>query len=129
MTGGNIVNIFIDYVGVPVLRATLKVLAREGVLTTAGWKEGMMIELVRATECIARHQHINTHYARYEQGLAAVEFAEKNGWLPPIDTRCLRATTRSRSCSRTTPRTTLGWFPVSASAAEAAERTDSTEER
>jgi len=87
MTGGNLVNIFIDYVGVPVLRATLKVLAREGVLTTAGWKEGMMIELVRATECIARHQHVHTHYARYEQGLAAVEFAEKNGWLPPLDTR------------------------------------------
>lgn len=85
MTGGENVNIFIDYVGVPVLRATLKVLARQGVLTTAGWKEGMMIELVRASECIARHQHINTHYARYEQGLAAVAFAEKNGWLPPLD--------------------------------------------
>jgi NADPH:quinone reductase-like Zn-dependent oxidoreductase len=85
MTGDNLVNIFIDYVGVPVLRATLKVLARQGILTTAGWKEGMMLELVRATECIQRHQHIHTHYARYEQGLAAVDFAEENGWLPPLD--------------------------------------------
>ena len=87
MTGGDMVNIFIDYVGVPVLRATLKVLARQGVLTTAGWKEGMMVELVRASECIARHQHVHTHYARYEQGVAAVEFAEKNGWLPPLDSK------------------------------------------
>ncbi|HYB98827.1 MAG TPA: hypothetical protein VEC57_06785 [Candidatus Limnocylindrales bacterium] len=87
MTGGNMVNIFIDYVGVPVFRATLKALAREGIITTAGWKEGMMIELVRASECIARHQHINTHYARYQQGVEAVAFAEKNGWLPPLDTR------------------------------------------
>ena len=87
MTGGNMVNIFIDYVGVPVLRSTLKVLAREGVLTTAGWKEGMMIELVRASECIARHQHVNTHYARYQEGLDAVAFAEENGWLPPLESR------------------------------------------
>ncbi len=86
MTGGEQVNIFFDYVGVPVLRATLKVLAREGVLSTAGWKEGMMVELVRASECIARHQHIHTHYARYQQGVDAVRFAEENGWLPPLDT-------------------------------------------
>ena len=85
MTDGKLVNIFIDYVGVPVFRATLKALAREGVITTAGWKEGMMIELVRASECIARHQHVHTHYARYKQGLEAVKFAEANGWLPPLD--------------------------------------------
>ena len=54
-------------------------------ITTAGWKEGMMIDLVRASECIARHQHVHTHYARYSQGVAAVEFAEANGWLPPLD--------------------------------------------
>ncbi len=85
ITDGRMVNIFLDYVGVPVLRATLKALAREGVVATAGWKEGMMIEIVRASECIARHQHIHTHYARYSQGLAAVAFAEEHGWLPPVD--------------------------------------------
>jgi NADPH:quinone reductase-like Zn-dependent oxidoreductase len=85
ITGGNGVNIFIDYVGAPVLRATLKALGREGVITTAGWKEGMMIELVRATECIARHQHVHTHYARYKQGIAAVRFAEEKDWVPPVD--------------------------------------------
>ena len=83
----NGVNIFLDYVGVPVLRATLKALDRQGIIATAGWKEGMMIELVRATECIARHQHINTHYARYKQGVDAVAFAEANGWLPPLSGR------------------------------------------
>ena len=87
MTGGDMVNIFIDYVGAPVLRPTLKVLARQGVLTTAGWKEGMKIDLVRASECLARHQHIHTHYARYREGVAAVAFAEKHGWLPPVDPR------------------------------------------
>ena len=85
ITEGDMVNIFIDFVGAPVFRATLKALAREGVVTTAGWKEGMMIELVRASECIARHQHVHTHYARYSQGVAAVAFAEEHGWLPPAD--------------------------------------------
>ncbi len=85
LTGGQMVNIFLDYVGAPVIRATLKALAREGVIATAGWKEGMMIELVRASECIARHQHVHTHYARYQQGVAAVAFAEEHGWLPPLD--------------------------------------------
>ena len=82
-TGGDMVNIFVDFVGSPVFRATLKALARQGVITTAGWKEGMMIDLVRASECIARHQHVHTHYARYSQGVAAVAFAEEHGWLPP----------------------------------------------
>ncbi len=79
------VSIFIDYVGSPVLRATLRALARQGVLTTAGWKEGMKTSTVRAIECISRHIHIHTHYARYPQGRAAVRFAEDTGWLPKID--------------------------------------------
>lgn len=79
------VSIFIDYVGSPVLRATLKGLARQGVVTTAGWKEGMKITTTRAIECIERHIHVHTHYARYPQGRAAVRFAEDTGWLPQID--------------------------------------------
>lgn len=79
------VSIFIDYVGSPVLRATIKALARQGVITTAGWKEGMKTTTVRALECINRHIHVNTHYARYPQGRAAVRFAEDTGWLPKID--------------------------------------------
>jgi hypothetical protein len=90
---------------------TLKVLAREGIITTAGWKEGMMIELVRATECIARHQHINTHYARYEQGLAAVEFGEKHGWQPPVDKR-VYGYGRDPQMFEDYKKDKLGWFPV-----------------
>jgi NADPH:quinone reductase-like Zn-dependent oxidoreductase len=111
LTDGKLVNIFLDYVGVPVLRATLKALAREGVIATAGWKEGMMIELVRATECIARHQHIHTHYARYRQGVDAVAFAEKNGWLPPLDGK-VYAFDEVPQLFEDYKAGTLGWFPV-----------------
>jgi hypothetical protein len=98
-------------VGVPVLRATLKALARQGVIATAGWKEGMMIDLVRATECIARHQHIHTHYARYKQGLDAVAFAEKNGWLPPLDGK-VYAFDEVPQLFEDYATGDLGWFPV-----------------
>ena len=83
-TSGRMVQIFCDYIGTPVYRATVATLAREGVITTAGWKEGMEIGLLRAKECINRHQHIHTHYARYQEGWKAVAFAEGTGWLPKI---------------------------------------------
>lgn len=83
LTSGRKVQVFIDMIGEPVFRATVKALAREGVITTAGWKEGMSLNLTRAIECIDRHQHIHTHYARYSQGWQAVAFADGNGWLPP----------------------------------------------
>jgi NADPH:quinone reductase-like Zn-dependent oxidoreductase len=111
MTDGKGVNIFLDYVGVPVLRATLKALTRQGVIATAGWKEGMMIELVRATECIARHQHVHTHYARYRQGVDAVTFAEKNGWLPPLDGK-VYGFDEIPGMFEDYEKGTLGWFPV-----------------
>lgn len=82
-TDGEGVSIFMDNIGRPVTRATLKSLARGGVLTTAGWKQGMNLSIIRAIECIQRHIHVHTNYARYEEGLAAVEFAERTGWLPP----------------------------------------------
>jgi len=81
-TNGVGVSIFLDYVGSPVTRATIKALSRQGLVSTAGWKEGMKISLVRAIECINRHTHVHTHYARYAQGRAAVQFAENTGWMP-----------------------------------------------
>ena len=84
-THGEMVQIFLDYVGGPVYRATLKALSRQGVISTAGWKEGMEIWHLRAKECIDRHQHIYTHYARYEQGVRAIAYAETNDWMPEID--------------------------------------------
>ncbi|MGJ0578763.1 hypothetical protein ACR71G_11860 [Xenorhabdus bovienii] len=81
------VAIFMDLVGFPVFRATLKALASPGVITTSGWKKGMHLTSSRAVECIKRHTHVHTHYASYEEGLDAVIFAETNGWLPPVTDR------------------------------------------
>lgn len=85
LTGGAGVSIFIDFIGLPVFRATLKALARPGVITTAGWKEGMHLSMVRAIECMKWHTHVHTHYARYAEGLEAVQFAEDKGWMPNVD--------------------------------------------
>ncbi len=84
-TNGLGVSIFIDYVGSPMIRATIKALARQGVVTTAGWKHGMTITTLRAMECINRHQHVHTHYARYPQGRTAIRFAEDTGWMPHLN--------------------------------------------
>lgn len=83
---GQEVSIFLDHIGAPVYKATLKALGRQGVITSCGWKEGAeMTNTMRTVECIKRRQHINTHYARYSEGLESVEFAEKNGWGPTVD--------------------------------------------
>lgn len=79
------VAIFIDNIGTPVYRATLKTLARQGVVTTCGWKHGMKIYNVRAIECISRHTHVHTHYARYEDAVESVAFAHETGWFPIIN--------------------------------------------
>lgn len=86
-TEGEMVQIFLDYIGGPLYRATTKALARESVVATAGWKAGMAVTHLRAKECIGRHQHVHTHYARYSQGEQAVQFAEQSGWLPPSPER------------------------------------------
>jgi|CXWL01.1.fsa_nt_gi NADPH:quinone reductase-like Zn-dependent oxidoreductase len=82
-TGGKGVSIFIDNIGTPVHRITLKALARQGVVTTCGWKLGMRTHIARAIECLNRHIHVHTHYARYQEGLDAVQFAEGHAWMPP----------------------------------------------
>jgi NADPH:quinone reductase-like Zn-dependent oxidoreductase len=82
-TAGRGVAIFVDFIGLPVYRATLKALARPGVITTAGWKEGMVLTTLRAVECIRWHAHVHTHYARRDQALAAIAFAEEKSWMPP----------------------------------------------
>lgn len=86
-TDGLMVQIFVDYIGGPVYRATLKALGREGVLTTAGWMEGMVVNNLRAAECIARHQHVHTHYARRQQCEAAMAYGEAQGWMPVLGGR------------------------------------------
>jgi NADPH:quinone reductase-like Zn-dependent oxidoreductase len=77
------VAIFIDNIGEPVFRLTLKALAREGVIATSGWKLGMQSSYMRASECIARHTFVHTHYASNEEAAQAVEFALARNWFPP----------------------------------------------
>lgn len=81
-TDGEGVHIFIDNIGTPVYRATLLALAREGVITTCGWKHGMTISHLRAVECINRHIHVHTHAMTFDEGSAAMRFATEHNWLP-----------------------------------------------
>ncbi len=84
-TGGQGASVFVENIGQPVVRATLKALSRPGVLATCGWKMGMRITSLRALECMSWHVHVHTHYARRQDGLEAVRFAEEKAWLPRLD--------------------------------------------
>lgn len=83
LTGGRGASIFIDNIGAN-FRLTLRALARQGVITTCGWRENMVFPVSRAAECIARHTHVFTHYAPRTHGLQAVEFATTHGWAPQV---------------------------------------------
>ncbi|MCC6809184.1 MAG: zinc-binding dehydrogenase [Deltaproteobacteria bacterium] len=90
-TSGEGVNVFVDYIGESVFRATLKTLAREGIVTTAGWKTGQVITMLRGMECIQRHQHLHTHGASNSEAIAAMRYGEAHGWMPNLaDTRIYR---------------------------------------
>lgn len=78
-------SIFIDNIGGSLFNLTLKSLARQGVLATSGWKNGAVLPFVRSIECINRHIFVHTHYAKYSEGIEAVNFAVKNRWLPELD--------------------------------------------
>jgi NADPH:quinone reductase-like Zn-dependent oxidoreductase len=112
ITGGSGASIFVDLIGLPVFRATLKALARPGVVTTSGWKLGMDLPMVRALECMNWHVHVHTHYARYEEGVEAVEYAEQQGWVPPEEAapwpwHCIDALGREHAGGRI-----ASWFPL-----------------
>jgi NADPH:quinone reductase-like Zn-dependent oxidoreductase len=83
-TQGRGVDVFLDYIGEPVYLLTLRALARQGVIATAGWKSVTDVQHSRAQECILRHQHVYTHFARRSQAVAAMEFAEASGWGPEV---------------------------------------------
>ncbi|WDF02038.1 zinc-binding alcohol dehydrogenase family protein [Shouchella hunanensis] len=85
VTNGRGVSIFIDNIGQSVYKLTMKSLGRQGVIATSGWKTGNMLPLLRANECQMRHIHVHTHYASYEEGVEAIDFAIKHNWLPPLD--------------------------------------------
>ena len=50
-------------------------------------------------------------YARYEQGVDSVAFAEKNGWLPPLDGEVFAYDDVPRMFEQYNEGK-LGWFPV-----------------
>ncbi|MDH6222494.1 NADPH:quinone reductase-like Zn-dependent oxidoreductase [Streptomyces pseudovenezuelae] len=77
--------IFVDNIGAPLYKATVKSLARQGVVTTVGWKEGMRTFNLRASECINRHLHVNTHVWRYADCATIRDFQEDTAWIPSID--------------------------------------------
>lgn len=85
LTRGEGVSIFMDNIGQPVFRATLRALGPCGVVSTCGWKAGMNLDFRRAHSCIARHTFIHTHGGRREHASASASFAEQTGWLPPCD--------------------------------------------
>ena len=85
LNGNSGVSIFIDTVGGPVHRATLKALGQQGVIATCGWKSGMTVNYNRAVECMSRHIHVHTHGGKYAEGLAGLHFGEETGWVPPVD--------------------------------------------
>lgn len=84
-TNGEGVHIFVDYIGSNVVNATIRALGRNSVVTSAGWKCGMIVEYQRAVECIGRHQFIHTHYANRRQAVAAMNYGEDFGWMPELD--------------------------------------------
>ncbi len=89
LTAGKMASIFIDNIGLPVYRASIRALARQGVIATCGWKLGMELSNFRAIECINRHTHVHTHYATYEEVAASIQYAEQHAWMPAINSTSL----------------------------------------
>jgi NADPH:quinone reductase-like Zn-dependent oxidoreductase len=85
VTNGEGASIFIDNIGGNLAKITLKSLARQGVISTCGWKNGTIIPILRPLECINRHIHVHTHYATYDEGIDAINFAVANNWMPPAE--------------------------------------------
>ncbi|TCO45911.1 zinc-binding dehydrogenase [Actinocrispum wychmicini] len=85
LSNGRGVAILIDHIGGGLHKASLKALARQGVITTAGWKAGMHLRSVRASECIQRHLHVHTHVWRHQDSPAIREYQNHTGWIADDD--------------------------------------------
>ncbi len=85
LSNGLGVAIFLDNIGGPLHSTTLRSLARQGVLSTFGWKAGMKLTQVRASECITRHLHVHTHAWRHHDAHRIRDYQEDTGWLADID--------------------------------------------
>lgn len=85
LSDGRGAAIVLDNIGGPVHQLTLRILGRQGVLATCGWKAGMSITLARAGECQRRHIHVHTHAWRFDDAPAIRDYQERTGWLADID--------------------------------------------
>jgi NADPH:quinone reductase-like Zn-dependent oxidoreductase len=83
ITGDARVAIFIDNIGGPVHRATLRALGRQGVITTSGWDRGALLSTNRIESCMNRHIHVHTHGMRRANGVEACQFMSDSDWIPP----------------------------------------------
>jgi len=86
ITDGRKVAVFVDNIGTPVYRATMRALARQGVITTTGWDRGGLLTTQRIEACMNRHQHVCTHGVRVSEGMAACDYMAKSDWVPPMPT-------------------------------------------
>lgn len=76
-------SIFIDNIGKDVYKIMLKLIGRQGVITSCGWKSGGMLPILRQNECQNRHIQVFTHYAKMSEGIEAIKFAINENWVPP----------------------------------------------
>lgn len=83
LTGGRKVGIFIDNIGSPVYRATVRALARQGVIATSGWDQGGMLTTNRIESCTNRHIHVFTHGMRAQESRAACDYMASSDWIAP----------------------------------------------
>lgn len=83
LSDGHGVAIFVDNIGEPLYDVTLKALAREGIVTTCGWKAGMRLSHLRGAESIKRHFLVNTHVWRLPDSPGIRDFQETEGWIAP----------------------------------------------
>lgn len=85
LSNGHGAAIVLDNIGQPMYPATLAAIAREGVLSTCGWKAGMRMSHLRGAECINRHIHLHTHVWHYPSSAEIRDRVETDTWLPPQD--------------------------------------------
>ncbi|MFJ1767904.1 zinc-binding dehydrogenase [Amycolatopsis sp. NPDC088138] len=84
LADGRGVAIFLDHLGGNLHDIVLRVLGRQGVIATCGWKIGMKLNVVRASECIGRHLHVHTHCWRVDDCPRIRDYQEATGWLPDV---------------------------------------------
>ena len=83
LTDGQGMSIFVDNIGAPVFRATLRALGRLGIVTTSGWKHGKKLSYDRTAATVGRFIFLHVHGCRRSEGVRSVQYAEEHEWLPP----------------------------------------------